>query len=408
VNKNSVTTTLPAAVLSTMALLASLSCSRQARVVWQQQFSSDLSDVAVSVVTDSNDIIVGANCRDTAYGKPDLWELLRYDANGKLLWQKRYDRGTSDALAAVVVAADHDIIAVGSTTPAASGSRTKLLLARFSPLGVPRWQKEYDLGLDAIGTALAVDSSGRITVCGTIIPRTPHGGYDILLAQFDSTGNVLRLDPLDFGANEFGADMSRYHDRHATFTLAAGMRLPPPQATDSLSNRDIVFFGIDAADSVLWREFYASGGEDARVRLAGLSAAVSSSAGIHVLSFGNRWCDWGILADTRYSEDSNATCVGLTADRGNHVLGVGTAGPKGHQYLMGWRYFRGRFLRFLPNEGYIPGPNDRATDIALDAAGNAIVVGTSDSGRKSSVLVLKAALPRYKPPPGIWLPNMYR
>jgi hypothetical protein len=165
----------------------------------------------------------------------------------------------------------------------------------------------------------------------------------------------------------------------------------------------VVVFGLGPEGNELWREYYSSGGKDPVVRLADLSAAVSSSADIHVLSFGSRWRDMEILQDTRYSGDSNATCLGLTADRGGHVLGVGSAGPEGHWYFLGWRYFRDKFFKFLPRHGYTTGEDDRATDVALDALGNAVVVGTSVSGPQSSILVLKVALPRYKPLPELYL-----
>ena len=355
-NKNSVITALLTAVLSTMALLTGLSCSQQANVLWQQQYSSGLSDAAVSVATDSNDIIIGANCRDTAAELYDsAWELLRYDANGKLLWQKRYERGPCDDIAAVAIAADHDIVAVGWTVPRAHGYPSKLLLSRLSPEGVPRWQKEYAFAANTMGTALTVDSSGRITVCGSVTSDTFFNPRcDVLIARFDAEGNAIDHETLDFGADEYGVDLFCLRERPNTVTTVAGLRVRLPASTDSLSDRDIVFAGLGPEGTVLWREYYASGGYTASgrntaVHVAGNSAVVSSYTfggyEVRLLEYGSRWGDFELLRETRYPADSNAICLGLTADQGGHVLGVGSAGPRGHQHFLGWRAFPGQVLQ---------------------------------------------------------------
>jgi hypothetical protein len=391
------------AVLAGIVLIVAPGCRPRLQVVWQQQYTSGLSDAAVSVATDSNDIIIGAGCRDTAAGpRSTAWELLRYDPNGKLIWRQSYRRSKCDSLAAIAVAKDHDIVAVGWTVAGQHPDSVRLLLGRFTSLGVPRWQKEYALGFTTRGAALSVDDSGRVKVCGSVTRREPSRNSDILIAQFDPEGSLLKHDAVDFGANEYGQDLARFRGRLNTLVLAAGARVPLPGATDSLATRDVVVFGLGPEGNEIWREYYSSGGKEPLVRLAGLSAAVSSSAGIHVLSFGSYWRYMEVLQDTHYAGDSNATCLGLTADRGGHVLGVGSAGPNGHRYFLGWRYFRGKFLKFLPWPGYTTGQDDRATDIALDASGNAVVVGTSDSGPQSSILILKVALPKYKPPPDLY------
>jgi len=398
-NKNSVFASLLLAVLAVMT-----GCRPRVQVLWQQQFSSGLDDAAVSVAVDSNDIIIGAQCRDTAAGpRSTAWELLRYDPNGKLIWRQSYRRSKCDSLAAIAVAPDRDIIVVGWTVGGLAPDSVRLLLGRFTSLGVPRWQKEYALGFLTRGAALSIDDSGRVTVCGSVTRREPSRNSDILIARFDAEGSLLKHDALDFGANEYGQDLTRFKGRFNTLVLAAGTRVPLPGQTDSLADRDVVIFGLGPDGNEQWREYYLSGGKEALVRLAGLSAAVSSSAGIHVLSFGSYWRYMEVLQDTRYTGDSDATCLGLTADRGGHILGVGSAGPNRRRYFLGWRCFRGKFFNFLPWHGYTTGEDDRAFDVALDASGNAIVVGASDSGPQSSILALKVALPKYKPLPELYL-----
>lgn len=417
-SKKFVITALLSAVLSTMALLTGLSCSRQAHVLWQRRFAVGSADFGSSVATDGRDMIVGTTHRDTLTVRQHTgWQFLRYDRKGSLLWQHTYDRGGFDVLADVTVSADHDIVGVGWTNMPLGSYPSRLLLARFSAQGDVKWQREYQFARSTRGVAVRLDTIGRTWVSGSVTGAS-DGNSHMFVARFDSLGNVLDSVAFDFGGNETGENLllvpSRFHTPSGIFV--AGKRAPQPGKPDTLTTRDVVVVSLDQNLQEKWRWVYNSGGDD---ELAGLAwqdcvcLAVTSrgDSGVvtHLVEHSAEGCYPSIEQDTRYSGVPKASCAALVRDRSGALLGVGAYGPDGQRRCLGWRYFRGKFTDFLSGGMYASGANDRASDLALDADGNVIVTGVSAKSEKDvGILTMKLALPRYKPPPGIWLPNMYR
>jgi len=416
-NRNSVTTSLLSAVLLTTILLTGLSCTRQAHVVWQRRFDTYDKNLNSSVATDGRDIIVGTTSLDTSGAQHLVWQFVRYDRNGNQQWQRSYPQ-PEGFLADVAVAPDHDIIGVGwERTSRGNPLASRLSLARFTAQGELKWQKDYQFGWSTRGAALGLDTIGRIWVCGSAV-TSDYGDTDLLVARFDSLGNLLDSVTIDFGGHETGRNLllipSRFHALGGIFV--AGERTPQPGRPDTLTTRDIVVVSLDQNLQEKWRWVYNSGSDDALAGLAWqdcICLAVTSrgDSGVvtHLVEHSAEGCYPSIEQDTRYAGMPKASCAGLVRDRSGALLGVGAHGPSDRQRYLGWRYLRGRFTEFLTGDRYAPGWVDQAKDLAVDADGNVIVTGVSAKSETDvGILTIKLALPRYKPPPGIWLPNMYR
>jgi hypothetical protein len=405
--------------LAAMVLLVAAGCSRQPRIVWSQRFESGKGDIGTSVATDGKDIIVGGMCNDVA-AKPGqtAWEILRYDKKGKLQWQRTYDRGRCDSLAAVAAVWSHDIMGVGWTSSGRAGDSVRLLLARFSAEGDVKWCKEYAYGLStratAVSTALSVDSLDRIMVCGTVKAGRAGATSDILMLRFDGDGILADRETLDCGGDEYALDMVQFSNGGSF--LVAGRRIPGPGMTDSLARREALLLSLDADLHLLWSQSYDPAGRNPIVRLANRVVSVTSqndSGNItRVLELGG-WHgrDMEIVHDTPYARAWNATCLALAPDHGGGTIGVGSIGPTGEELPLAWRYFRGGFTRILPGctcSDTISNTRGWLNDVATDAEGGIVATGVSGSGIHAGILTLKVVLPRYKPPPDFWLPNMHR
>lgn len=410
-------------VLVVLVLVLGQGCSRKAHVVWQQRYDSGRGDFGSSVAADGRDIVVGGICRDTSAGPSGTtWELLRYDKDGKLLWHRTYDRGRRDSLAAIAVASNHDIVGVGCSASNAADT-VRLLLARFSAQGEKKWEKEFAFGPATRGSALCLDSAGRIAVCGSVSSGDSLAGSDILFVRFDSLGSLLDRETLDFGSNEFG--QSLVQDPVGTSAIVAGRRVPRPGELDSVAARDIVSAGLSPDSGLRWRRRYGSGNTDLRVCLAwpanrlenGLYAAPSlflvvttqdtSGTSSHLVEYSRNYYGTAVLHDLRYPTAPNAVCMAVVTGRDGGILGVGSEDVEGKRQCLLWRYFRGQFATFLPGSGYLPGTDEQANAVALDADGNAVVTGVSGSAGKTGVLTVKVALPHYKPLPNIDYPRTW-
>jgi hypothetical protein len=389
-------------VLAALVLVIAMSCSRPAHVIWQQRYDSGQGDCGSSVATDGNDIIVGGICRDTSGGPSGTaWELLRYNKGGKLLWHRVYNRGRRDSLMAVAVGINHDIVGVGCAASNTTDT-VHLLLAKFSPQGDQKWEKEYAFGPATRGSALGLNNAGNIEVCGSVNSGDPLTGSDILVARFDSTGSLLDRETLDFGSDEFGQSLI-----YASYgALVAGIRTPRPGEPESLAAQDIVNAAVGPDGEVRWRRQYGSGDTDLRVCQAwlgnfflGVTARDTGGTFTRLVEYGYPYFSDPSLHDMRYPAASNAVCMAMVPTRSHAVIGVGAEGAEGKRQCLVWRFFRGKFSTVLPGSGYLPGSNEQANAVTGDADGNTVITGTSGSGAETGILTIKLAFPRYRPPP---------
>lgn len=409
--------------LAALVLIMGLGCSRKAHVLWQQRYDSGRGEFGTSVAADGRDVIVGGICRDSSAGPSGTaWVLLRCDKAGKLLWHRTYDRGKRDTLAAIAVLPNHDIVGVGCSALDTTDT-VRLLLARFSAQDDKKWEKEYSFGRTTRGTALSLDSAGRIAVCGSVSSGDSLAGSDILFARFDSLGSLLDRETLDFGSDEFGSSLVQ--DPTGAAAIVAGRRMPRPGEPDSVAARDIVYAGLGPNEQVHWRKRYGSGSTDLRVRLAWPANRVESgpysapdpflvvttqdTAGTftHLVWYSRNYYENPMLRDLRCPAAPNAVCTAIALGRDGGIVGVGAEGVEGKRQYLVWRYFRGQFATYLPGSGYVPGTDEQANAVALDADGNAVIAGASASAGKTSILTVKVAFPHYKPPPNIDYPRIW-
>lgn len=141
------------------------------------------SDYATSLAVDGAGNLYVTGYSTGAGGHGDI-VTLRYDgATGDLLagWPKVYDGGGYDHGVEVVVDPHNDDAVVAGTSFIGPGNHDIVLL-RYAADGSLVWKKDLDLnGGDEAAAALAVDRSGVVSVVGS-------AGGDMLAAMFDHQG----------------------------------------------------------------------------------------------------------------------------------------------------------------------------------------------------------------------------
>jgi uncharacterized delta-60 repeat protein len=136
-------------------------------------------DVAVSV--DGSVYVTGI----TADNGNDA-VLLKFDANGTLVWEKAWGGAASDEGLAVATASDGSVYIAGTATsfgPSSSG----LFVVKFDSAGNLVWQRISDR---AQGNAVAVASDGSVYAAGTT-PRNEIGNFDIVVLKITAAGSVV-------------------------------------------------------------------------------------------------------------------------------------------------------------------------------------------------------------------------
>lgn len=143
----------------------------------------------------------------TSGGGRDIY-LVKFSAEGKHLWSKRFGGALDEVAQAVAVDGADNVFITGSFTgtfdfgsgPPLTSAAERAFLAKFSSDGVHLWSKTLSSGPDAdSGNALAVDASGAVVVGGTLYGTstfspndtlTTVGYEDLLLLRYDGSGNL--------------------------------------------------------------------------------------------------------------------------------------------------------------------------------------------------------------------------
>ena len=223
----------------------------------------------------SNSITFGATTLlNPNLGFPDIF-LVKYDANGNVLWARRegqpdYDYAssvTTDPVTGEVYVGGAfyaNSITIGSTTLPNNGMYDVLLI-KYDVNGNPLWAKSSGGTLNDLGNAVTTDRYGNIYVdggfasssetFGTTTLHNVNGGYpDIFLAKYSSAGNPVWAksagDSLNDHAVAIAADTfgnifvaGHYHSTGFTF------------GTNTIVNNgmgDIFLLKYDSAGNALW------------------------------------------------------------------------------------------------------------------------------------------------------------
>jgi hypothetical protein len=113
--------------------------------------------------------------------------LLKFDANGTLLWERAWGGTASDEGLAVATAADGSVYITGTATsfgPSSSG----LFVVKFDSAGNLVWQRIFD---GAQGNAVAVALDGSVYAAGTTPRPDQIGNFDILALKITAAGSLV-------------------------------------------------------------------------------------------------------------------------------------------------------------------------------------------------------------------------
>ena len=149
--------------------------------IWNRTTIRGLGRPDVAVSADGSVYVTGV----TADNGGDA-VLLKFDANGTLLWERAWGGPASDQGFAVATASDASVYIAGTATsfgPSSAG----LFVVKFDSAGDLVWQRISD---GAAGNAVAVASDGSVYAAGTT-PRNEIGNFDIVVLKITAVGSVV-------------------------------------------------------------------------------------------------------------------------------------------------------------------------------------------------------------------------
>jgi len=150
--------------------------------IWNRTTIRGLGRPDVAVSADGSVYVTGI----TADNGNDA-VLLKFDANGTLLWERDWGGAASDEGLAVATASDGSVYLAGAATsfgPSSSG----LFVVKFDSAGNLVWQRISD---GAAGNAVAVASDGSVYAAGTIPRADQIGNFDIVVLKITAAGSLV-------------------------------------------------------------------------------------------------------------------------------------------------------------------------------------------------------------------------
>jgi uncharacterized delta-60 repeat protein len=149
--------------------------------IWNGTTIRGLGRPDVAVSADGSVYVTGV----TADNQNDA-VLLKFDANGTLLWERAWGGAASDEGLAVATASDGSVYIAG--TEESFGSSTGLFVVKFDSAGSLVWQRISD---GAQGNAVTVASDGSVYAAGTTPRPGQIGNFDIVMMKITAAGTLV-------------------------------------------------------------------------------------------------------------------------------------------------------------------------------------------------------------------------
>ena len=199
---------------------------RNGRILWKRQPGTAKYDWGKSVATDANGNVFLVGDTEGALGGAnkglvDVF-MIKFDRNGRILWNRHMGTSQRDEARAVVADADGNVYLAGQTTGALAGTNRgyyDAYIVKFDGSGRILWKRQLGTtDFDGVDGVVA-DTDGNVYVAGTTkgaLGGASAGDVDAFVIKFDSTGGILWKRQLGTTAYETahgaatGADGSIY------------------------------------------------------------------------------------------------------------------------------------------------------------------------------------------------------
>ena len=302
-------------------------------IVWLRQIGKEGDDKGNGVAVDKNGNVYVTGSTVGSLGGPGMFGgdgfLLKYDAEGNLLWSRQ--PGTQHHDEGVSVAVD----AMGNSFIAQNVGNGRALMLKYDTEGNLLWTREIELRGLEYGYSVAVDATGNAYICGQTSEGVPGTGLaDAFLVKYDTTGNMLWNRLVATNRADLATGVAVDASGNA---FIVGLTHGDIAGVPNAGKGDVFLAKIDATGNLLWTRQIGSPRLD-----SGIAVAVD--------------------------EHGNAYIAGFTF--GN--LGGPNAGDR-DAYLA--RYDPSGNLLWIRQFG---GPlDDSSLAIAVDTQGNAILTGST-------------------------------
>jgi len=233
---------------------------------WDKTLGGSSDDAGYGVAIDSSDNIIV--CGYT-YSSVDLL-VAKYNSSGTLQWNKSLGGAVSDIGRAVAIDSSDNIIVCGYTQSDGAGD-FDFLVAKYNSSGTLQWDKTLGGSGKDYGYGVAIDSSNNIIVCGGT-NSDGAGGYDLLVAKYNSSGTLQWEKTLGGSSSDHGYAVAIDSSDNIIVCGYAG--------SDGAGGADLLVAKYNSSGTLQWDKTLGGSGTD-----YGYAVAIDSSDNIIVCGF---------------------------------------------------------------------------------------------------------------------------
>jgi Beta-propeller repeat len=175
----------------------------QGNLLWDRYPSAQLHDYARSVAVDEMGNAYIA--RDGSWG---LSHVLKYDTDGVLLWTSQISIQGSESTLSIAVDTAGNVYACGATATLVPTGTPDAFLAKIDSMGNLLWTTQIGSAWADLATSVALDTAGNALITGTTfwgnVGGPSAGKDDVFLMKFDAAGNLVWKRQTGSPSDDFG------------------------------------------------------------------------------------------------------------------------------------------------------------------------------------------------------------
>jgi len=342
--------------------------------------NGDDSASAIAVDGSGNIYVTGTS---KGAGADNDFATVKYDSNGKQLWAKSYDgpgRG-DDKATGIAVDGSGYVYVLGESK--GSGTGSDITTIKYSANGKQLWVKRYNgpANRDDVAGGLAVDGSGNVYVAGANMDSSVGPYFKTI--KYSSKGSMLWAkaysDPTKRFGCSFGIALDGSGNAHAAGWVKVG------------AHNDFGAVKYDASGNQLWAKRYSGAGD---FNDCAQAIAVDSSGNVYIAGYSSVSGfkkDWATL---KYGPAGNQLWVKRYDGplKGNDCPEAIAADGSGNTYVTGWSEGLNTgidytTIKYNPNGKQLWAKrynaygncSDAAKALVVDGSGNVYITGYSGS-----------------------------
>lgn len=359
--------------------------------LWTNRYNGagDNADRYNQMVTDASGNLYCAGYTVRA-GQGKDFLVAKLNVSGDTVWTRTYNHTANldDEANFIALDASGDLIVAGYSDAGSSSTKTDILLAKYSALGVLQWTTRYNYDTaneDDLPAGMHLDAAGNIFLTG----RSDHDANNIddcVTLKFSSAGTLQWASRYDGGDTDRGAGIVADQSGGCIIT----------GRTFNGVNDDIITIAYSSAGATSWQMIFAGPAGDDRgqaigrdatgnIYVAGIRANVDDDDYVTL-----KYNATGLLQWTKiFNGVDNDRIATLKLDASGNAIVTGQsdidAGGNANYDFRTIAYSPAGTILWNVVTGNPVGQEDVPGDMYIDASGNVYVTGKSDAAGGGSL-----------------------